>query len=416
MGIFRRGNSKNTVEEGAIPEFTITMLGGSGSGKTVYMHAFSELFRHGYVGLHKIEGVGETFEEKVAEDEKLRSMSWTQILEDNTGKLVMPEGTVERMDWQFELTHENQPVCKFNWVDYRGGAIEEFKYGSDEANHLMALLARSDGIIMFIDAIPLFYYEDQVARRRWAGANILNGIINSYATFQNSPQYLKFVVGEPKERHLAISIVVSKCDSDLIDDKVRLSDSGHRNPVPRKPYAGIVNRVLEDCKSMLQALTHNSSVELSTGLKINWYPAVVPVGAFGEGYIKTTVEGEEGEHIYKPSGYETHRGNARGIYFKPFNPPTINPEFTPPSPSEVYPRPSNVASPLLWVLDKLLQSERRRGLFKKQSNLQRFANWVSNTSSGKADIRIEAEQQANNPSTRPVVESAAIFPVKDLMK
>ena len=289
---------KSGRKSGEVPEFTVTMLGPSGSGKTVYMHAFSELFRYSNVGLHKIEGVGDSLEDKIREDEKLRSMSWTRILQDNRGELIMPKGTSDRMEWQFQLTHANQPVCRFNWVDYRGGSLDEFSEGTEEAKFLMSLLSQSDAIILFVDSISLFYYEEKANRLRWSGADTITGILNSYSTFQNSPEYVRFQEGATDERHLAISVVLSKCDSDLIGESVRAVDFIQRNRSSRKPYAGIVSRFLEDCNELVQILTNNLSVKTASGSSINWYPAIIPVGAFGEGYIKTDLECAEDQKVY----------------------------------------------------------------------------------------------------------------------
>lgn len=404
-----------------IPEFTVTMLGSSGSGKTVYMHAFSELFRYSNVSLHKIEGIGDTLEEKIAQDEKLRNMSWTRILQDNRGQLVMPRGTVDREEWQFQLTHANQPMCKFNWIDYRGGSLDEFSEGTDEAKFLMNLLSYSDAIILFIDSIPLFYYEDKANRLRWSGADTITGIINSYSTFQNSPEYLQSPdnASRNKERHLAISVVLSKCDSDLIDESVRKVDFIHRNRSFKKAYAGLVMKFMEDCNELLQILANNLSVKLPTGINVNWYPAIIPVGAFGEGYTKTGLDGNEGEEIeqtYLPAEEEElPAGNSLGRYFHPFNPPILKTEFSPPNPREFYPSPSNAASPLLWSLDKLLQAERRKGLFKKKGMFNKFSSWVSGTVGGNAPVEINTPQSSSRVSTQSVVESAVIFPVNELM-
>ena len=107
-------------------------------------------------------------------------------------------------------------------------------------------------------------------------------------------------------------------------------------------------------------------------------------------------------------------GNQLGCYFHPFNPPTLISEFSPASYKEFYPRPSNAASPLLWVLDKLLQADSRRGLFKRKGGMAKFSSWISKTVSGQMAVEIKADQQPGNRSTRSVVESAVIFPVDEL--
>ena len=387
------------VGSDGVPKFNVTMLGGSGSGKTVYMHALFQLLRYGNLEGHNIRGDGENHQEQLKRDAEIADFTWTKAMRQSRGKLIFPEGTADTQEWTFCLTYKEEVICRFNWIDYRGGMVADLSSDDPDVVSLRDLLAESDGLLLFIDSPSLFYYEGDIDRKEESGIQDLDEVIGSFALQSKGA------------RKKAVSIVLSKMDSDLLDDNIaRPGDikGGADGGIIHKDYAGLIQAYLENGRHLNEIL-----------LNVGWKSAITPVGALGRGRTVTTLHAPDADSsledsVYVPSNPgDVPVGNKRGECFNGFNPPAQSVEFKPVSSGDRFPRPENTFSPLLWVLDSLLLdanggysnvSEKQRGLFK---NMMR--------SFRKHTPEDEAETDSGPATTtEAAVKSSTIVPLAEL--
>jgi hypothetical protein len=129
-------NKTNSGPNNQLPDFIITMLGGSGVGKTVFMACM-------YVALSAKNDL--SIEAEPDLDRNLREI-YRNIL---NGEL--PSGTVGvESAYDFYLLVNNRRVAKINWVDYRGGAIEDDS-SEDDADYLHERIRNSDAVLIMLD-------------------------------------------------------------------------------------------------------------------------------------------------------------------------------------------------------------------------------------------------------------------------
>ena len=83
-----------------------------------------------------------------------------------------------------DLFHKNKFVSSFEWIDYRGGILEEIhnpNLESDETtkaevDELLGHISLSDGVLLFADAIALTHYNNYSERRLHSGAQVINNL------------------------------------------------------------------------------------------------------------------------------------------------------------------------------------------------------------------------------------------------
>ncbi len=119
-----------------LPQFTITMLGVSGVGKTIFMACM-------YVALTARNDL--SIEAEPDLDRKLRQ-AYRKILDGD-----LPEGTVDiESFYDFHLLVDNKRIAKINWIDYRGGALDDDVTEKDAA-YLHQRISQSDAVLMMLD-------------------------------------------------------------------------------------------------------------------------------------------------------------------------------------------------------------------------------------------------------------------------
>ena len=404
--IKKRAPEDARVGEDGVPTFNVTMLGGSGSGKTVFMHALFQLLRETDIEGHNIHGVGANVQEQLKRDSEIESFTWTRIMRSNRGKLTLPSGTADTQEWSFCLTHRHKAICRFNWIDYRGGLTENLQDDDPDTVSLRELIARSDGLIMFVNSAGLFYYEDDKDKKDLSGIGKLEQTIGSFVVQEkNNPSDNANSVSRK-----AVSIVLAKADSDLLDDRIaRPGDiKGSGNNMLHRAYAGLTQTYLKFGKGLNQTL-----------LDADWPTAITPVGAFGYGRTTTTLQSTEPESSLDDCLFEPENeagvpiGNKRGVYFNPFNSPAQGVDYHAPSRSDYFPRPINAFSPVLWVLDNLLRdakvgklnvTEKQRGMFKDM--VKSFRTQVFGDES--------SDELVEDPTTAEAVKRSIIVPLQKL--
>lgn len=122
-----------------LPTFKITMLGGSGAGKTVYMASMYTMLSAGLPGiaLRAVDGNVD--------------LELTGYMDKIFGESKFPPGTdIDQKQYLFELLVNGGPVLNVDWIDYRGRVLQE---GSDvpAAKELLDRLRESHAILWMID-------------------------------------------------------------------------------------------------------------------------------------------------------------------------------------------------------------------------------------------------------------------------
>lgn len=154
----------------------ITMLGTTGSGKTVYMSAMGELFFHSTLKGYRI-GNRQYDREDVADD----SFAYRGFEEIGSlyGDGTFPYGTTSSMIMPLELRYKGEHVIDIDWIDYRGQAIAELArhniQSSNEEVH--TTLLASDVIMVFVDAAILKATKNDMTARKRTGANAISELL-----------------------------------------------------------------------------------------------------------------------------------------------------------------------------------------------------------------------------------------------
>jgi GTPase SAR1 family protein len=236
----------------------ITMIGKSGAGKTSYMAALHEV-----LGANTIQGFSISPSAANYKD-SIRKLGVFDDLSFAKRNFSFPPGTNQTTIWSFDLFHQTRLVCDFEWIDYRGGILEDI-FASDldlntgkqaAVDELMGHIAMSNAVLLFADAITLTRYSNRNERRMHSGARIINALIKLYGAYN-------------QQRNLNIVIVITKADSDLIESKWK-----------------------ENNYEQLSNLGLNAFEEVATLIRSNgrqWSGAIICVGAVGEGNVCSVI-------------------------------------------------------------------------------------------------------------------------------
>lgn len=162
----------------------IMMLGHSGVGKTTFMacmYAMLQDERGGFFVQAREQAVHDSMIELA-----------TNVV--NGG--AYPAPTASKSNYDLVLFHDSDPVFGFEWVDYRGNALNES--GTAEREALLQEINGSDGLILFFDGTQL---EKGVGPARKTVGDL---------------QYLLTQAVNNQERVVPVAIVVTKVD--LVED------------------------------------------------------------------------------------------------------------------------------------------------------------------------------------------------------
>lgn len=228
----------------------ITMLGTTGSGKTAYMAGINEAFVNKSTNDISLRPSME-LREALASIAELRNLGFIR-----EGKLGFPTPTTETVVFPFNLHYREQRICKFDWIDYKGGFIDTlFQDDPSKAEIVFAHMLDSDALMIFIDSIKLAKIANIGQCRYATGASSMSIILHEFAT--QYPDYNK-----------AVTILLTKCDSDLIDQRYKEND-----------YAGLIEKgklVVDDIIRLAQ--------------EKQWKCGMLPVSAVGEKNTKSTLK------------------------------------------------------------------------------------------------------------------------------
>ena len=322
----------------------VTMVGQSGSGKTTYMAALHEMLGANRVAdSFYITPRSSSFEEGIAEEGRFDDVSFGKR------NFQFPDGTQQTTLWTFDFFHQERLVCGFDWIDYRGGIVNElFNQDDDERatedrQELLGHFSLSSAVLLFADSITLTHYTNSRQRRIQSGARAINNLIRQYALHY-------------ADRPLTVVIVLAKADSDLIDPEWKEDN-----------YAKLIDAGLD-------AFNEVASV-VRSGKNEGWGGGIVAVGSVGEGAVKSQLT---------PSSHFA-------------SPPTVKTEIV------GFPEPVNAYHPLFFAIGRELNIARAakarkvhyseieiNGILKASSRLKNFWTWAS----GKEGIKDIAREMA----------------------
>lgn len=268
----------------------ISMLGQSGSGKTTYMCALHEaMIEDEFCGFSLAPYSGEL--ENSNSLVGIGKMEEISFLRDGEN-IQFPEGTTDTTYWTFDLLYRNKKLCELDWIDYRGGKIDEIFHGDLEADALKEIIYYSNAIMIFIDSIQLALNDEIGLCKRITGADKLTQLLKNYERLH-------------KNEGTIILIILSKCDSPLIVEEYKKNN-----------YFNLISKCCILFKDVLAIKSRNS----------NWRIGIVPVSSVGYGTV--TSSKEQTKSVLKPY-------NVRCNLIK-------------------YPSPLNVAQSFLFCVKEIL--------------------------------------------------------------
>lgn len=176
-----------------------------------------------------------------------------------------PDGTQQTTLWSFDLFHKSQLVCDFEWIDYRGGILDDVFDPDLEADarkkqqvdELLGHISLSNAVLLFADSIVLTSYTNPYERALHTGARVINNLLRLYSLHYPT-------------RSLNIIIMLTKADSDVLDNKWKQYD-----------FAPLIEVGLETFGEVVSLVNFNRE---------RWTGGIVAVGAVGEGNTKSTLE------------------------------------------------------------------------------------------------------------------------------
>ena len=301
----------------------VTMIGITGSGKTSFMSAL-----YGILG-----GDNSIKDFRIAPtaldmdiDTDILLTGQFQALDLATRNFKFPEGTTRTTIWSFDLRYRDKFICNFEWIDYRGGILENISsegVQSDnetrlEIKNIIEHIALSNAVVLFADAYKLTYYSKIKEARHHSGANRLYQILDAYN--QHHP-----------DTPLVFIIVLTKVDE--VDAVWKDNE-----------YKALIERGEEvfGPTILMGKRTHK------------WVGGIIPVSAVGEGCAETTVE--------KPKDIRT--------------PIIVNNKIT------QYPEPMNAGHALLYCLAEIL----RKIQTTSERNIQKYKLEIEIAQQGSKEI------------------------------
>lgn len=274
----------------------ISMLGQSGSGKTTFMCALHEkMIQNDFGGFSILPYV-----EKLDNADSLTAIGMLENISfcRDGQNVQFPKGTDATTYWTFDLLYKNRNLCRLDWIDYRGGKINEIFDGDIEAKLLKNLIYGSNAIIVFIDSIDLALIDDIDVCKRKTGADKLSFLLKNYERIYRYEDTI-------------ILFALSKCDSSLITQEYKKDN-----------YWSLVNKCRRVFKDILTIKAGNS----------HWHIGIIPISSVGHG--RTNSSKESTGDILQP--YKVSCNLCR------------------------YPSPTNVAEAFLFCINEIVKVSKQR--------------------------------------------------------
>ena len=189
----------------------ITMLGASGSGKTVFLSGIYQTLvsatAHGFFL---------SIDEDAKRSEQFRSLEGISLItedKDEGFKVIgFPSGTAVTKTYDFTLKSKGRSYFPFEFWDYRGNLVSEVTPGSKattdkaEIESFREHLRKSDVLLIFADATKISQYDVPSVRKMKSQAYLMEKVFNT--------------VLDMVEREYHVILVLTKID----DQDVKIED------------------------------------------------------------------------------------------------------------------------------------------------------------------------------------------------
>ena len=229
------------------------MLGISGSGKTSFMAGLAQRLSQDSVSGYTISPAANSAMDAAFARANLQQIQFAQ------NDFTFPIGTTSTTTWTFNLLRGGREVCYFEWIDFRGGYLDQLHDGIKKGNEtelqeFLTYVQASDAVLIFVDSIRAFRYHKTPA---------------AFQQHTKVPGIFRFLIdiarsGRPK----TFVIVGTKADSDLIPTELQANS-----------FLGMSNVLAEATRTFYAPLLEN-----------HWCGAVASVGAVGIGKVASTVK------------------------------------------------------------------------------------------------------------------------------
>lgn len=184
----------------------ITMIGTSGSGKTVFSAGiYSTFMRKPFEGFN-IFPHGDNYGQQV-----LDSHSFAENYK-VLARYKWPKGTDGFFPYYLDLFYNGDIVTSLDWIDYRGGFLDEHTIDVNKSMELYANIAISNAVILFADAEKLSKYTNPEQAAFESGAEAVMQVIRGYS--------LKY-----PNKKLTFLIALTKCDA--VEEEYKGVDYGY---------------------------------------------------------------------------------------------------------------------------------------------------------------------------------------------
>lgn len=150
----------------------ITMLGTSGSGKTTYLSAMLGVFYESAIDGFNVRPFNNTSDAAVVREIELINTLY------RSGEFPMATADTIRT-LSLSLYKYSNKLVDFDFIDYRGGALDEIARDekAKEVNMLSTAILASDVVLVFVDAIILKECKNDVVARRQLGVLPITTVI-----------------------------------------------------------------------------------------------------------------------------------------------------------------------------------------------------------------------------------------------
>jgi hypothetical protein len=137
-----------------VPDLTLTMLGATSSGKSTFLLGMYDILSTGLHGYF-------TFTEDPDQAVDLRD-AWDLLIDE--GELPPPNEVDKSKYYRFVFSHGFNPLVTIDWMDYRGGALDDRTTSAADVAELRDRLNRSDSIYLVLDGGNIAKWLDDPAK------------------------------------------------------------------------------------------------------------------------------------------------------------------------------------------------------------------------------------------------------------
>ncbi len=206
----------------ATPNLKLTMLGTTGSGKTVFLLGMYNTLSLGVQGYF-------LYTEDPDDGLDLGD-AWDQLIEE--GKLPPPTAEDQNKRHQFVFNHGFDTLVTVEWLDYRGGAMTGRASSAADVTELREQLAASDSIYLVFDGGKL---------TPWLDGKVTIPTVQKELKIREMTQLVQHAIKARKSSNLPLpSLVVVITKADLL--------SG-----PNREVGDALNTIIDNLKSLVEA-------------------------------------------------------------------------------------------------------------------------------------------------------------------